>query len=273
MFGKKKKAATDGSPGSSVGVETRSGLAMVMLRDAVALSPEHLAGWWSHLWPNEPGLSDIEAAVDDTGLASLTCTLPGGLIGVVGVMPFAIPDVDGLSQSTWLWPDFAETGASAAHVVVFVNGASSTAEALTALTRLVAAVNASTGALGVYWGAALHLVRADVFNGMAQEMLADDTHPLHLWVSFQAMAENGRSSLATAGMEQFGLMDLEIMESPREVGELREFAMNIATYLIDNGPVLNDGETVGGSADERYVVRHRPSAVNRPATVYLIEGY
>jgi len=49
--------------------------------------------------------------------------------------------------------------------------------------------------------------------------------------------------------------------------------LNIATYLIEQGPVIADGNTVGGSEEERVVVRHAPSMIDRPGLVYRLEGF
>ncbi|WP_414639328.1 DUF4261 domain-containing protein [Archangium sp.] len=41
--------------------------------------------------------------------------------------------------------------------------------------------------------------------------------------------------------------------------------------MFDHGPVLNDGDTIGLSADERLRIRHLPSAVDPSRKVYRIE--
>lgn len=53
--------------------------------------------------------------------------------------------------------------------------------------------------------------------------------------------------------------------------ELFEFVCNIAHYLIQSGPVIKDGNTVGGSADERVRVLHRPSMIDQGRRVYKID--
>ena len=48
-------------------------------------------------------------------------------------------------------------------------------------------------------------------------------------------------------------------------------AFNFAHYLLDRGPVLKDGDTIGLSAQERFRIRHVPSAADPTRTVYRIE--
>jgi hypothetical protein len=44
----------------------------------------------------------------------------------------------------------------------------------------------------------------------------------------------------------------------------------IARYLIQSGPVIADGNTVGESENERILVRHRGSMVDKSRRVYKI---
>ena len=76
--------------------------------------------------------------------------------------------------------------------------------------------------------------------------------------------------LYTLGMSQFGLMDIEVDRCKMDLEDLFEFVSNIAHYLIQSGPVIEDGNTVGGSADERILVRHRASMIDADRQVYRI---
>jgi hypothetical protein len=74
----------------------------------------------------------------------------------------------------------------------------------------------------------------------------------------------------TLGMRQFGLMEIEVDRSDKSVQELFEFIANIAHYLIQSGPVIADGNTVGGTPEQRILVHHRPSMVDKNRKVYKI---
>jgi hypothetical protein len=199
-----------------------------------------------------------------------------GMRGALAVVPMPIPqgELDGPAATSWLWPGAQEEiGRVTAHVVTWVSGAGPQVDAHRHLTRLVSAVLQATGALGVYWGAAGQVIRADVFDGVAHESEhGDGSLPVMLWVDFRTFVENGRSALFTVGLGAFGLMELEIAPSERDVGELRELAVGVASYLIEHGAVLDDGQTVGGSEDERVVVRHAPSMIDRAGTVYRLQA-
>jgi hypothetical protein len=71
-------------------------------------------------------------------------------------------------------------------------------------------------------------------------------------------------------MNQFGLMEIESDRTKMQPMELVQFVSNIANYLIQSGPVIADGNTVGGSEEQRILVRHRPSMIDESHRVYKI---
>ena len=71
-------------------------------------------------------------------------------------------------------------------------------------------------------------------------------------------------------MRQFGLLDIEVDRCKMKPEELFEFVSNIGHYLIQSGAVIEDGNTVGGSEDERILVRHQPSMIDPQRRVYKI---
>ena len=95
--------------------------------------------------------------------------------------------------------------------------------------------------------------------------------PVPVWLRFQLVrASDDEIGLYTLGMSQFGLMEIEVDRSRLNVEDLFEFVSNIAHYLILSGPIIADGNTVGGSEDERILVRHHPSMVDQSRRVYKI---
>jgi hypothetical protein len=54
------------------------------------------------------------------------------------------------------------------------------------------------------------------------------------------------------------------------MGQPRLNQQAVAHYLIQSGPVIADGNTVGGNAEERVLVHHRPSKIDKMKKVYKI---
>jgi hypothetical protein len=247
---------------------------MPLLEAPRPLTSDSLVAAWRSSWPGSPPPGDFDVQADDDGLGAMTFTVDG-MRGALVVVPAPIPagELEGPAATSWLWPDAPEEieGVNA-HVVMWVSGKGRPLDAYLALSRLVCAGLRATGALGVYWGSARQLIRADVFNGIAHDA-EDGSLPVVLWVDFRAFVDDGRAALFTVGLRAFGLMELEIAPSDRPAGDLRELAMGVATYLIEQGPVLGDGDTVGATDEQRVVVRHAPSMIDRPGTVYRLEGF
>ncbi len=268
MFRGSKKRADRGDTEQP----TAGALAMPLLETARPVTEESLTAAWRAAWPSLPPPRGFDVEGEEEGFGAMTFDIDG-MRGALAVVPMVIPggELDGPAATSWLWPDAREEiERVGAHVVTWVSGTGPQVDAHRHLTRLVCAVLRATDALGVYWGAAGQVVRADVFDGIAHES-EPDSLPVALWVDFRALVEEGRASLFTVGMRTFGLIELEIAPSEKAPGDLRELAVNVARYLIEQGRVIGDGDTVGGTEDERVVVRHAPSMVDRPHTVYRLE--
>jgi hypothetical protein len=65
-------------------------------------------------------------------------------------------------------------------------------------------------------------------------------------------------------------MEVEVDKCKLSPEDLFEFVSNIAHYLIQSGPVIADGNTVGSDEDEQILVRHLPSMTDDTKTVYKI---
>ena len=60
--------------------------------------------------------------------------------------------------------------------------------------------------------------------------------------------------------------DEQVTDRP-EPGELREWLINIMFYLLENGPVLQHGQTIGMSAEQKIRIQHVASTFGHPAKV------
>lgn len=87
-------------------------------------------------------------------------------------------------------------------------------------------------------------------------MMENDGLPILNWVWFGIYADEEKAGVYTYGMKKFGKDEMEVYV-PREkadLNELREFALSIATYVLDSDVVLKDGETIGFSAEQKLAI-------------------
>ena len=66
--------------------------------------------------------------------------------------------------------------------------------------------------------------------------------------------ENNTVSGYTYGLEQFGKKELEIIKSSEEAEEVYNFLASISDYIITSDVVLNDGETIGFSEEQKIQI-------------------
>jgi Domain of unknown function (DUF4261) len=84
--------------------------------------------------------------------------------------------------------------------------------------------------------------------------------PIHIWIGLRVGPdEPGRTSGFTTGLAALGHMEFETKNSPTSPSELRELFFTLCGYVIENGPVILDGNTVGGEEDAQIRVVYSDS--------------
>lgn len=230
-----------------------------------------LAQGWAATWPREAPLAQLQGAD-----GALTFDFMGGL-GFVGYMPAPVPwsELEGPATCAWHWPDAVSVlRAHKTHLVVGVSAEEESPKARAIrLTLLTAAVcTAMPAATAVYWASGTTISPADRFLELAKEM-SPGALPLLSWVEFRTFPGNvsGTFNVFTTGLEALGLMEIEVRDAARPPAQLLERVMDVAAYLLESGPVLKDGDTIGTSATERLRIHHAPSKWDREGAVLWIE--
>ena len=232
-------------------------LGMVATRSNAGLSPESILQAARELFPE----SEIEASDGDDPDFGFECD---GVTVIVVPMPFPIPrpDVDEAVVRSWMWPGArAAMGAQHEHVLVTALGGASGRETSMAATRLAAAVCQAGDAVGVYWGNAGHVLEPGAF---VKDATATDA-PVHLWVGLviSGKTEDGPYSMSSCGMAELGLPELEVVDTATLPAELADIGYSLVAYLVENGPVLEDGHTFGPTAEIKWRVEHTRSVFRR----------
>ncbi len=234
---------------------------MPLLRDPRTINPVAVVDACTRLFPRSVA---GEISGGDPG----SFQLDGCTVHVSG-MPVPIPggEAERAAETSLLWPDATEHMQSAtAHAIVYVDGAAKHSAACLVAQRAVSAVLDATDSLGVYVGDAGHLVRADMWI----EQIHEDPDELFtpFWFDIRAGAgKSGGVDAFTRGLTPFGIPDLEVVESKQAPSAVWEFLGGIGAYLIDNGDVVKDGDTVGLAAEQKVKARLAPSSFGLDGTV------
>ena len=62
----------------------------------------------------------------------------------------------------------------------------------------------------------------------------------------------------TYGMDVFGKDEMEVLGTDAEPGDLRDFLASLVSYVLENDVKLQDGETIGFTADDKHTITRSP---------------
>jgi hypothetical protein len=185
-------------------------------------------------------------------------------------------DLEGPIATTWLWPrepsiENVKQHRSFLHITM-MGGAEDPVRRRLTLTAVTALAAKQSGVMAVYWGDASLVIFPRLFIEMAEEINTPQSPPLYLWVDLRAVRnEDGTTGLLTIGLAKLGHMEIEIPRIKMEIGELREWLRDIICYLLENGPVLLDGQTIGMSAEQQIRIRHCSSIFGHAGQIIRLE--
>jgi hypothetical protein len=157
-------------------------------------------------------------------------------------------------------------------LVTMMGGAADPVRRRLIQTAVTAAAAKQPGVMAVYWPEATLIHFPPVFIGMAEEINSPEAPPLYLWVDMRAFRnDDGTIGMFTTGLAPLGHMEIEIPRIEMEVGELRDWMINILYYLLEKGPVLHDGQTIGMTAEQKIRIKHCRSSFGHPGKVIRLE--
>jgi hypothetical protein len=194
----------------------------------------------------------------------------------VAPMPAPIPwsDLEGPCATSVLWPGAAEVlPLHQAHLVVTASGSNSPIETSEVLTKVTAALcQCVAEALGVFWTNAVMVVPKELFIEFATRVLPEGP-PLPIWVDLRVGWNETKTASAgfTTGLAPLGLMELEASAASEQPSDLRQRFESLAYYLLENGPVIRDGDTIGNSEAEKIRVVYSSSNFGADGTVMRLE--
>jgi len=89
-------------------------------------------------------------------------------------------------------------------------------------------------------------------------MIKEDELPIFNWVWFGLYRSEGGLNGYTYGMDVFGKEEMEVLNTDAEPEDLRDFLASLASYVLACDVTLQDGETIGFSADDKHTITRSP---------------
>ena len=181
-----------------------------------------------------------------------------GMIMTASLMPAPIPDNEAVEQAktNYRWENAVEAAEKhKAHLLVSVinRGDMDNIEGAKHYVKLLANATKQEGCLGInILGTVIH---PQMYYDFAKLYDENDDFPIENIVYIGLYGdENNTVSGYTYGLEQFGKKELEIIKSSEEAEEVYNFLASISDYIITSDVVLNDGETIGFSEEQKIQI-------------------
>ena len=179
----------------------------------------------------------------------------GDMIAAVSLMPAPIPDgeAEECAKNNYMWPE-AEKVAKAhkAHIMVAVIGKEeSLIERGKLYVKLLSVCCHQKNVTGIYTSGVVFQPR--FYEGFS-EMMKEDRLPIFNWIWFGLYRTEKGISGYTYGMECFGKDEMEVLDVDAEPSDVRDFLASMVGYVLEYDVVLNDGETIGFSAEDKHSI-------------------
>ena len=259
-------------------------IAMITLERAVDVNPADVTAAFDRLFPGLAGrltrAGDGDYHEDHGGGIYLLdeVALPVMVIN----QPIPAGTMDRAIAATRIWDNAQAMSHHQGHVIISSFGDAETfqdaVKSARAVTLLSAAIMEATPSIGVYWTAGQTVTKADMFIPDAQHLAQEGKAPDAHWIQYYWLGgppQDGRPTLGviTEGLEPFIGRELEFEPIPLTPPELAQRIIGTVIYLLANGPVINDGDTLGVSHAEciRAVYRDRGQRPDIPVISMRLE--
>ena len=215
-----------------------------------------------------------EGDEDDENSDDAVVMRVGGMMLIVTLFHGHIPDNEAEinAENNYMWPEAVEVAkAHKAHIMVAVLGEEEKLlERGKLFTKAMAVCCKQKYATGVYTSGVVFEPR--FYEGLA-DMLKKDELPIFNWVWFGLYRSEGGLNGYTYGMDVFGKEEMEVLNTDAEPEELRDFLASLASYVLACDVTLQDGETIGFSADDKHTITRSPGISLPEEQMTLKIGY
>lgn len=228
-------------------------------------------------WDKEQFISDLKTewdidAVEDGEKSDDTLIFDvGDMFAAVSLFQAPIPngEAEENAESNYLWQGAVEAAKShKAHIVVAVMGKDTDLmERGKLFVKLISCCCRQKNAVGVYTNGTVFEPKLYI---AFSEMMKKEESPLFNLVWFGLYrSENGVCDY-TNGLSAFGKDEIEILNADCQPSDLRDFLTNIAAYVLESDVTLQDGETIGLTADDKHSIT-RSEGVSMPGMTLKIK--
>lgn len=196
----------------------------------------------------------LECGCDGDGKDPLVWN-DGGMMAAVSLMDAPVPDgeAEANAVNNYMWPEAVETTkAHRAHLMVAILGKDTPLRERGLLfVKIIAACCKQETVLGVYTSGTVFQPQ---FYIEGADMMKDGGLPVLNWIYFGLCQTKSGWNSYTYGMNIFGKDEMEVLDVQDDPQNVRGFLLDMVYYVLDEDVTLNDGETIGFSAEQKLPI-------------------
>lgn len=187
-------------------------------------------------------------------------TIDGELVAI-GSMPVPVPwgEIERTAAYAYNWENATiDLRDHKGHLIVSImHGTDDQVKRYRIFTSVICSLLRTNNAIGVYKGAQSLLIPKEDYLAEAEGM-NDDWFPLNLWIYFGLRKIKDKGVGYTYGLKEFNKRELEVVDSERDLTDIRNFLFNMTHYILDHDVEFEDGQTCGLSESERIKITLSP---------------
>lgn len=178
----------------------------------------------------------------------------GNTMVALSFIPAPVPNNEAEinAKNNIFWEDgVKKTSEHKAQMIVAIMGGKDTVKSAKLFVKVTSSILKLENTIGIYKYPTV--IPSDVYIEVAEELKEDSFPVLDVVYIGMYRSDNGICGY-TEGLKYFGKKEIEIIDTDVEVFELYEFLIDIANYVITCDAKLNDGETIGFSAEQKLPI-------------------
>jgi hypothetical protein len=170
-------------------------------------------------------------------------------------IPIPSGDIEETAQYAYNWQTALEdTNEHKSHLIVSIlQGGQDQIKRFKLFTQILCSLLRTTKSIGVYKGNQSLLIPKEDYLSEA-ELMDEDYLPLNLWVYFGLRVTGKGNSGYTYGLKEFNKDELEVVDSSKDLEDIRGFLFNTAHYVLEYDVTFADGQTIGSCEEEKILI-------------------
>ena len=189
----------------------------------------------------------------------------------IALMPAPIPNNEAVEKAkiNYKWKDAVKVAEEhKAHILVSLLGEPNLVEGAKLYTKIISALTKQENCTGLY--VTKTVLNPDMYRDFTEYYVENDMFPVENTIFIGVYkTDNGEINAYTYGMETFGKKEMEVINSLEQPKDIYNLLQAIADYVITSDVILQDGETIGFTAEQKISISQSKGVAVNGTTLKL----